>query len=141
MNQRGAQMLAIISGPSGMGKSSLMASALKAFQRRPTLIALGKAEQSSQVVPLGVLTAAFRSLALHLLGLPAEEVAQWRSRLSRALHGYEALAASGTGTRFTDRQSAGIVCGHFLTGFPRTFQPYGTEPVNVRHAEAARWCC
>ncbi|SCC09635.1 Predicted ATPase [Kosakonia oryzendophytica] len=94
VNQRGAQMLAIISGPSGMGKSSLMASALKAFQCRPTLIALGKAEQSSQVVPLGVLTAAFRSLALHLLGLPAEEVAQWRSRLSRALHGYEALAAS-----------------------------------------------
>ncbi|MGY5957102.1 AAA family ATPase [Kosakonia sp. BK9b] len=92
VNQSGRPMLVTLSGPSGIGKSSLMASALKVFQQRSTLIALGKVEQSSQVVPLGVLSAAFRSLALHLLGLPAEEVARWKSRLSSALAGYENLA-------------------------------------------------
>lgn len=92
--QRGTQTLVTISGPVGMGKSSLMASSLKAFQSRPSLIALGKVEQNSSILPLGVLTAAFRSLALHLLGLPAEEVARWKTRLSSALTGYEALAVS-----------------------------------------------
>ncbi|SEK97129.1 PAS domain S-box-containing protein [Kosakonia sacchari] len=94
VNHSGKQMLVTLSGPSGMGKSSLMASALKLFLQRPTLIALGKVEQYNSVLPLGALTAAFRSLALHLLGLPAEEVARWKSRLSVALAGYEGLAVS-----------------------------------------------
>ncbi len=94
VNHSGKQMLVTLSGPSGIGKSSLMASALKQFLQRPTLIALGKVEQYTSVLPLGVLTAAFRSLALHLLGLPADEVARWKSRLSVALTGYEGLAVS-----------------------------------------------
>ncbi|WP_039058416.1 AAA family ATPase [Enterobacter sp. Bisph1] len=92
--QSGTQTLVTLSGPTGMGKSSLMASSLKAFHTRPTLIALGKVEQNASVMPLGVLSRAFRSLVLHLLGLPAEEVARWKVRLNNALAGYESLAVS-----------------------------------------------
>lgn len=41
-----------------------------------------------------MLSSAFRTLTLHLLGLPAGEVATWKIRLSRALEGYEELAVS-----------------------------------------------
>lgn len=84
--------LVTISGPSGIGKSSLIASGLKALQHRNALLAVGKVDQFSPTLPWAALTSAFRSLVLHLLGLPATEVAQWKIRLSRDLEGYEALA-------------------------------------------------
>jgi len=83
-----------ISGPSGIGKSSLIASALKALQHRSALLAVGKVDQFSPTLPYAALTSAFRTLALHLLGLPAVEVAHWKIRLSRELEGYEELAVS-----------------------------------------------
>ncbi|URN99783.1 AAA family ATPase [Leclercia adecarboxylata] len=83
-----------ISGPSGIGKSSLIASALKALQHRSALLAVGKVDQFSPTLPYAALTSAFRTLVLHLLGLPAVEVAQWKIRLSRELEGYEELAVS-----------------------------------------------
>ncbi len=94
VSRSGLSRLVIISGPSGIGKSSLLASALKALHPRNALLAVGKVDQFAPALPWAVLTAAFRSLTLHLLGLPSEEVAQWRSRLSRALDGYEELAVS-----------------------------------------------
>lgn len=86
--------LVTIGGPSGIGKSSIIATALKALSRRRVLLAVGKVDQFSPSLPYGVLSSAFRSLTLHLLGLPAEEVAKWKIRLSRALEGYDALAVS-----------------------------------------------
>ncbi|MDI6439459.1 trifunctional serine/threonine-protein kinase/ATP-binding protein/sensor histidine kinase [Cronobacter dublinensis] len=94
VSRSGLSRLVIISGPSGIGKSSLLASALKALHPRNALLAVGKVDQFAPALPWAVLTAAFRSLTLHLLGLPSDEVAQWRSRLSRALDGYEELAVS-----------------------------------------------
>ena len=84
--------LVTISGPSGIGKSSLIASGLKALQHRNVLLAVGKVDQFSPALPYAALTSAFRALALHLLGLSTEEVAQWKVRLSRDLEGYETLA-------------------------------------------------
>ncbi|VTP63335.1 Predicted ATPase [Leclercia adecarboxylata] len=69
-----------ISGPSGIGKSSLIASGLKALQHRSVLLAVGKVDQFSPTLPYAALTSAFRTLVLHLLGLSAEEVAQWKVR-------------------------------------------------------------
>ncbi|MCU6665638.1 trifunctional serine/threonine-protein kinase/ATP-binding protein/sensor histidine kinase [Silvania hatchlandensis] len=86
--------LVAISGPSGIGKSSLIASGLKALQQRHALLAVSKVDQFSPTLPYAALTSAFRSLVLHLLGLPAQQVAQWKVRLSRELEGYEALAVS-----------------------------------------------
>ncbi len=86
--------LVTIGGPSGIGKSSIIATALKTLQQRRVLLAVGKVDQFSPTLPYGVLSSAFRTLTLHLLGLPAEEVAKWKIRLSRALEGYEELAVS-----------------------------------------------
>jgi PAS domain S-box-containing protein len=86
--------LVTIGGPSGIGKSSIIATALKTLQQRTVLLAVGKVDQFSPSLPYGVLSSAFRTLTLHLLGLPAEDVAKWKIRLSRALEGHEALAVS-----------------------------------------------
>jgi len=94
VGQNGVPELVIIGGPSGIGKSSVIATALKALQQRKVLLAVGKVDQFSSSLPYGVLSSAFRSLTLHLLGLPAEEVTKWKIRLTRALEGYEELAVS-----------------------------------------------
>ncbi|WP_275554646.1 AAA family ATPase [Mixta sp. Marseille-Q2659] len=86
--------LVVISGPQGIGKSSLIASALKSIQHKPALLAVSKADQYSPVLPYAVITAAFRALTLYLLGLDAAEVAYWKRRLSRALGNYAGLAVN-----------------------------------------------
>lgn len=72
----------------------MIATTLKSLQQRKVLLAVGKVDQYSPTLPYGVLSSAFRTLTLHLLGLPAGEVATWKIRLSRALEGYEELAVS-----------------------------------------------
>lgn len=90
----GTLTLATISGPAGIGKSSLIASALRRLKHRPALLAVSKADQYSPVLPYSAIAGAFRSLALYLLGLGAEEVAFWKLRLSRALGSYAGLAVN-----------------------------------------------
>lgn len=94
VSQSGAPELVTIGGPSGIGKSSVIATTLKSLQQRKVLLAVGKVDQYSPTLPYGVLSSAFRTLTLHLLGLPAGEVATWKIRLSRALEGFEELAVS-----------------------------------------------
>lgn len=94
VNRTGTHTLAVIRGPSGIGKSSLMASMLKALPPSRVLLAVGKVDQFSSTLPYDVLTSAFRSLTLSLLGLPAEQVTDWKTRLSLALKGYERLAVN-----------------------------------------------
>lgn len=94
VNRSGTHLLAIIRGPSGIGKSSLIASALQELQNKRNLLAVGKVDQFSSSLPYGVLSTAFRTLTLTLLGSPGEEVAIRKTRLSRALEGYEHLAVS-----------------------------------------------
>ncbi|MGU0055524.1 serine/threonine protein kinase [Enterobacter hormaechei] len=60
---------------------------------RRGLLAVGKVDRYSHAA-LRRAESAFRTLTLHLLGLPAGEVATWKIRLSRALEGYEELAVS-----------------------------------------------
>ncbi|EPR9086866.1 trifunctional serine/threonine-protein kinase/ATP-binding protein/sensor histidine kinase [Cronobacter dublinensis] len=94
VSRSGLSRLVTVSGPSGIGKSALLASGLKALQQRNALLAVGKVDQFAPALPWAVLSAAFRALTLHLLGQQSEEVAHWRARLSRALEGYEELAVS-----------------------------------------------
>ncbi len=94
VNKRGQHALVVISGPPGIGKSSLIASALKTLQQKETLLAVGKADRHAPVLPYAVLAGAFRSLTLHLLGLPAENMAAWKTRLGQALGDYAALAVN-----------------------------------------------
>jgi predicted ATPase/C4-dicarboxylate-specific signal transduction histidine kinase len=94
VRQKGTPVLVSISGPLGIGKSSLIASALKNIQHRSALLAVSKADQYSPVLPYAVITAAFRSLTLWLLGLAAPEVARWKQRLTQALGSYAGLAVN-----------------------------------------------
>lgn len=92
VTESGTHSLVVISGPLGSGKSSLIASALKTLQHRRVLLAVSKADQYSAVVPYTVIASAFRSLTLYLLGLGADDVANWKRRLTRALGSYAVLA-------------------------------------------------
>ena len=86
--------LAIVSGPQGSGKSSLIASALKRIQHKPALLAVSKSDHYSPVLPYAAIAAAFRSLTLYLLGLGADEVSGWKTRLRQALGSHVGLAVN-----------------------------------------------
>ena len=90
----GTPQLAIISGPQGSGKSSLIASALKKIQHQPALLAVSKADPWSPVLPYAAIAAAFRTLTLGLLGLASDKVACWKQRLSQALGDDQGLAVN-----------------------------------------------
>jgi len=84
--------LVAISGVPGSGKSSLLASSLKLLRNKKALITLVKADQHSPVLPYAVFTSAFRSLALHVLGLPIQEMTRWQTHIARILGEYAGLA-------------------------------------------------
>lgn len=88
----GTHNLVVIIGPPGAGKSSVIASALKILQHKPVLIAVGKADRHATVGPYAAIAAAFRAVTLYLLGLSADEMIAWRTRLLQALGDYAGLA-------------------------------------------------
>ncbi|MGP4131717.1 AAA family ATPase [Pantoea tagorei] len=53
-----------------------------------------KADRHSPVLPYAVFTAAFRTLTLHVLGLPTEEMARWKSHIACLLGEYAGLAVN-----------------------------------------------
>jgi len=94
VSQSGKHRLVAISGVPGAGKSSLVASSLRLLRNKNALLTLVKADPHSPVLPYAVFTAAFKTLALHVLGLPAEEMARWKSQISRLLGEHAGLAVS-----------------------------------------------
>lgn len=90
----GKHCLVVVSGATGSGKSALLASALKPLQQSTRLLTLGKVDHHSPMLPYAVLTSALRALALHLLGLPTEEVARWKGRILRLVGDYAGLAVN-----------------------------------------------
>ena len=90
----GKHSMVAISGGPGSGKSSLIASAIKILREKNALLTMAKADRHSPVLPYAVFTSALRSLTLHLLGLPAEELVCWRIHIARQLGGYAGLAVS-----------------------------------------------
>ncbi|WP_380180989.1 ATP-binding protein [Kalamiella sp. sgz302252] len=94
VSSSGKHCLAAISGVAGSGKSSLMASSLKLLRNKNALLTVVKASEYSPVLPYAVFSAAFRTLTLHLLGLPAEEMARWKAHIMRLLGEYAGLAVN-----------------------------------------------
>jgi predicted ATPase len=81
----GAPELVLVSGYSGIGKSSVVNELHKALVPPRGLFASGKFDQHKRDIPYATLAQAFQSLIRPLLGKSDEELSKWRDRLHDAL--------------------------------------------------------
>jgi PAS domain S-box-containing protein len=81
----GAPELILVSGYSGIGKSSVVNELHKALARPCGLFASGKFDQYKRDVPYAILAQAFQSLVRSLLSKSEEELSKWRDALRDAL--------------------------------------------------------
>jgi predicted ATPase len=85
----GATELVLVSGYSGIGKSSVVNELHKALVPPRGLFASGKFDQYKRDIPYATLARAFQSLVRHILGKGEVELGEWRDAL------WEALGANG----------------------------------------------
>ena len=83
--------LVLVSGYSGIGKSSVVGELHKALVPPRGLFASGKFDQLKRDVPYATLAQALRGLIRQLLGKPEAELTEWREQLRRALNPNGAL--------------------------------------------------
>jgi predicted ATPase/transcriptional regulator with GAF, ATPase, and Fis domain len=81
----GLTSLMLVSGYSGIGKTSLIQEFQKAVVRRHGYFIAGKFDQVVRNIPYGAFTQALRSLVWQLLTESEDSLGVWRSRLSAAL--------------------------------------------------------
>jgi PAS domain S-box-containing protein len=81
----GAAELVLVSGYSGVGKSSVVNELHKALVPPRGLFAAGKFDQYKRDIPYSTLVQAFQSLVRHILGKSEAEMSQWRTALQEAL--------------------------------------------------------
>jgi PAS domain S-box-containing protein len=81
----GAPELVLVSGYSGVGKSSVVNELHKALVPQRGLFASGKFDQYKRDIPYATLAQAFRTLVRQILAKSEAEVAQWRGALTEAL--------------------------------------------------------
>jgi PAS domain S-box-containing protein len=82
---RGTSELVLVSGYSGIGKSSLVNELHKELVPPPGLFAAGKFDQYKRNIPYATLAQAFQSLVHQILGKSDAEMSQWRTALLEAL--------------------------------------------------------
>ena len=87
----GATELVLVSGYSGIGKSSVVNELHKALVPPRGLFASGKFDQYKRDIPYATLAQAFRSLVRPLLGESQAELRRWRDSLNAALGPHGAL--------------------------------------------------
>ena len=83
--EQGAPELVLVSGYSGIGKSSVVHELHKVLVPSRALFASGKFDQYQRDIPYSTLAQAFRSLLRPLLGKSDPELAAWRDALREAL--------------------------------------------------------
>jgi len=81
----GAAELVLLSGYSGIGKSSIVNELHKVVSPAHSLFATGKFDRYQRDIPYATLAQAFRSLTRQLLGKHPDELARWRDDLKSAL--------------------------------------------------------
>ena len=82
----GAPELVLVSGYSGIGKSSVVNELHKVLVSTRGLFATGKFDQYKRDIPYATLARAFQSLVRRLLGKSEAELQRWREDLQQALH-------------------------------------------------------
>jgi predicted ATPase/signal transduction histidine kinase len=83
--EKGQTVVALISGPSGVGKSSLVTEFQSGLAPKDALSATGKFDLQTRDVPYAALNQAFVSLLRQILTYDDEEVAAWRQTLAEAI--------------------------------------------------------
>ncbi|RKE35751.1 putative ATPase [Paraburkholderia sp. BL23I1N1] len=83
--QQGKPVLVLVSGYSGIGKSSLVNELQKKLAPSQGHFAAGKFEQYKRDIPYTTLGQAFQSLTRQILDRGRTEIAHWRERLSEAV--------------------------------------------------------
>ena len=83
--ENGASELVLVSGYSGVGKSSIVNELHSALVSRRALFASGKFDQSKRDIPYATLAQAFQNLVRPLLGKSEADLARWRDALREAL--------------------------------------------------------
>ena len=78
-------MLALVSGYSGLGKSSVVQELHKALVPSGGLFASGKFDQYKRGIPYATIAQAFQGLVGQLLGKAESELARWREALTEAM--------------------------------------------------------
>jgi len=81
----GRPALVLVSGYSGIGKSSVVSELHKVLVLPRGIFASGKVDQYKRDVPYTTLAQAFEGLILSLLGKPEDELNRWREDLREAL--------------------------------------------------------
>jgi predicted ATPase len=82
---RGTPELILVSGFSGIGKSSVVSELHRVLVPPRGLFAAGKFDQHAQDIPYATLSQAFQSLVRHVLSKSDTEVRRWRDALGEAL--------------------------------------------------------
>ncbi|WP_437592381.1 AAA family ATPase [Sorangium sp. So ce1000] len=75
---RGATVLALVAGPSGVGKSALVQALQEKVRARRGIFASGKFDQLQRSTPYAALAQALRSVVRRRLSDPAEVLERWR---------------------------------------------------------------
>lgn len=81
----GERQLVLVSGYSGIGKSSLVTELQAEAAAVGGLFACGKFDQYNRGIPYAALAQAFRRLVGDVLATPEQELARWRVELAKAL--------------------------------------------------------
>jgi predicted ATPase/signal transduction histidine kinase len=87
----GKPELVLVSGYSGIGKSSLVQELYKVIVLPRGIFVSGKFDQNKRGVPYATLAQAFRTLVSQILSMREEEVIRWRNLIVEALGSYGQL--------------------------------------------------
>ncbi len=92
VKNKGAHALVVISGPPGVGKSTLIARVLEELRQEEAFLAVARVCQYRRELPFAVLSEAFRTLTLYVLGQSAAEIDALKTRLVASLGEHAGLA-------------------------------------------------
>lgn len=84
-SENGKPELVLISGYSGVGKTSLIRELHKPLVKRRGFFLNGKFDQLKKGIPYATLSQAFRGFVLELLAEPEEQISYWKNKIQAAL--------------------------------------------------------